>query len=140
MSFDLFLNAVQDGEGGVIDRKIVERAFAPLVEDTSSDSWALVIPPGTEPSAGVVSIDLGDEIEGFSVNRPPFAPAFWAALYEVMRQTSTLLYWPGPDEGCGCVANADALEHVDPDMAEELGQIPVLTSAQMLGDYVEQNS
>ncbi len=61
------------------------------------------------------------------MNRPPFIPEFWNAIYEVLRQTKTMLYWPSSADPRCCIAqvNADAdfLKRVE----EALGPPAIVT-------------
>ena len=97
--------------GGEFPRAIVERAFAPYVDDVKDD-WIPRLPTGEAASAWM-SLKPGEMIDGFSINRPPGFegfPGFWDAVFEVMRQTPTWCFIPGGgwEENC-CVAQADII-------------------------------
>jgi hypothetical protein len=119
MSFDIFLN-VEDGEEvGRIPRALVEKAFAPFIEEREDDynHWTLA------GSNAEVWIKAEPEIGGFMVSRPPGEDhPFWAALLELMRKTPTVLYWPaaGPKPYCA-VANESVTAKMPADMIEALG-------------------
>ena len=117
MSFDISVSSFRNGENHPFPRQILEDAFAPYVVKrkelgpSSSGIPGLCLsifcpdePPGVFPSDLYVD-DLPD-ITGFSVDRPPGTPLFCLALVRVLRQTPSVLYWPGP--GC-CVADAEVI-------------------------------
>lgn len=118
MSFDIFLVCLNKGNVSTFPRAIVEKAFAPFIEDRSDGSWKLV------DSLADVWIDDDAEIGGFGVSRPPGDDnhPFWHALLDVMRQTQTVLHWPsvGPKPYC-VVADESVIAHMPPDMLKILG-------------------
>jgi hypothetical protein len=71
-------------------------------------------------------IDPGPQIKGFSVNRPPAMLEFWDALYEVMRQTPTVLFWPGEP---GCCVTESYVDLLPADFSEKAGQEPVIVTS-----------
>jgi hypothetical protein len=127
MSFDIFLTTFEDYEPGKFDRSIVERAFEPLIADRDEGLWYLQTPEG-ERVFGTLSIDDGPEVSGFSVNRPPFMPSFWSAIFEVLRQTHTFLFWPGEDPyPTYCVANPDFAARLPPEFVKDCGGRSIIT-------------
>jgi hypothetical protein len=107
MSFDIYVLVITEGDRDHFPRAMVERAFASIAIDLSGDHWILQ-PPNGESVMANVSIDEEALINGFSVNRPThydYFPELWDALYDVMRQTRTILFWP-TNSGCCCIANA----------------------------------
>lgn len=71
-----------------------------------------------------MSMDDGAMVEGLAINRPAGPPEFWEALLDVMRQTSTVLYWPG--EGAA-VADAAVIPHLPPELVKGVGGVTVTT-------------
>jgi hypothetical protein len=121
MSFDIFLVTLKADEAGEqlrFDRAIVERAFASFALDQDTDNWQLLMPDGELTSASML-VELGSTITGFSLNRPPFMPTFWDAMFDVMRQTPTFLAWPGNDPSL-CVAAADYMGFAPTDFDEKV--------------------
>ncbi|HLH11520.1 MAG TPA: hypothetical protein VKV77_06540 [Methylovirgula sp.] len=118
MSFDIFLTAFDKGKKGVFDRQIAESAFKDLIDGQDDSGWYLKLPNG-EPCSSYLQIEEGPEIEGFCVERPPLVPAFLDALFEVMRQTRTILWWPSIDKPAACYANPAVLDELAPDEADD---------------------
>jgi hypothetical protein len=109
MSFDIFLFPFERGEKGRFDGGIAERAFARLIDFRDGNQWSLTVPDWGPCSGRVLLhlIDDGPAIDCLSINRPPCVPALFDALFEVMRQTPTLLVWPGSSEDpTACYANS----------------------------------
>jgi hypothetical protein len=108
MDFKIFLYMLKGSKKSFFERDIVTCAFRHLVESTDGDCWQIVLPDS--PCLGQIHIEGTQEIKGFSVKRPPFELPFWDALFEVMRQTPTLLFWPGSIDhhSICCVANTAA--------------------------------
>jgi hypothetical protein len=118
MSADMFVIAIPGGE---FPRVIVERAFAPYVDDVKDSDWIPHLPTGEATSAWM-SVEQGETIDAFSINRPPDYegfPEFWDAVFDVMRQTSTwcVIAGGGWEQNC-CVAHADLISD---DMIEHAG-------------------
>jgi hypothetical protein len=106
MSFDIFLVCLQNGEVSTFPLTLVETAFAPFIESRGDESWAL-----TESNADVW-IDTEPEISGFMVSRPPGENhPFWQAVFDLMRQTPTVLHWQG---GGAVVADESVVAHMPP--------------------------
>ena len=119
MSFDISVSSFHNGENHPFPRQILEDAFAPYVVDrersvTEPEGPYVVMsllcpdePPGVPPFT--LGTDDLPEVTGFAVNRPPGTPLFWLAILKVLRQTPSVLYWPGM--GC-CVADAAVIEQL----------------------------
>jgi hypothetical protein len=130
MSFDIFLACVQNGEISTFPRILVETAFAPFIESRDESSWKL---------AGCLAdvwIDAQAEINGFGVSRPPGDEhPFWQALFDLMRQTPTVLYWPAADDAA-VVADESVIAHMPPDMIESVGRPTVVGTALEIGECI----
>jgi hypothetical protein len=127
MSFDIFLSCFHLGNLAAFPRSIVEKAFSVDADETKSTCWTVNYPDG---GSGFDYIDEEVEITNFAVNRPPISPAFWEAMLDILRQTPSVLYWPG--DGC-VVADAAVIEQLPPDLIESLGTPTVVsTGAEIL--------
>ena len=138
MSFDIYLLTFGKDESGDrlrFNRLIVEKAFETIALDRKSDYWPMEMPDGLL-TLGTVSIDLQSRIEGFSVNSPPAAMAFWDAMYDVLRQTPTLLAWPGRGPSY-CVTLSNYAGLAPAGMIEELGEPTVVTSGADISAAIE---
>jgi len=58
------------------------------------------------------------------VSRPTVSPELWKGLAEILKRTTSVLYWSGTP--C-VVADASVIPHLPPDMIESLGD-PVVTT------------
>jgi len=127
MGFDIFLMAGR-GEENHFDRAIVERAFASIANETSSNWWDFHMPDGSSCS-GELSIDPTPKIDGFAVHRPPDLPRFWDALFDVLRQTRTFLVWPAPGpDPTYCVANEDWRSYIGEELTGHMGEPALVRS------------
>jgi hypothetical protein len=124
MSFDIFVIAADRDGSGRFERRIVEQAFGRFTPHIADDYWCLHHPNGEEIFA-TVSIDEGDLIESFSVNRPPsfeWFPEFWQALFEVLQATRTFLVWPALGANpTYCVANPELLANMPAELTDGMG-------------------
>ncbi len=135
MSLDLTVFVLlRGGRLGRFPRAIVEQAFAPYVRDTRSDRWRLHLRSGEETWATML-VDDEELIDGIWVNRPPdydAFPEFWAALYDVLRQTLAICILMGvsSEPNC-CAASADVLDELPPDFVEEWTVCLVTSGAEL---------
>jgi hypothetical protein len=136
MSFDIYIGAFKGGEATTFDRSIVEDAFQSLIAFSNADGWQLMI-PGWGVTGGFLYIDDTPQITDFAVNRPPFGPEFVEALFSVLRQTPTVLFWPGVGpHPRACVADASVIAELPPDMIESLGNPTVVSSGAEMDDCI----
>jgi hypothetical protein len=121
MSFDLNLMSFKDGEPAAFPKQIVEKALGPFIESRDDGLCILAFPDG---GGGEIFDDEEAETDGVTISRAS-GIAIYDALYEILRQTHSVLIWSFG----GCVV-ADALVIPDlPDgLIEELGQPVVVTS------------
>ena len=140
MSFDIYISALSGGKITTIKRSIVTDAFAELIGIVDRVGWQLILPDWGLCS-GHFYIDDSLDVDSFSINRPPLVPVFAAALYTVMRQTPTVLMWPGigPDPRC-CVADPAVIKEMPPDMIEALGMPTVVHSGEEIIDCISRSA
>ncbi|MGA8652219.1 MAG: hypothetical protein WB677_16690 [Xanthobacteraceae bacterium] len=142
MSLDIFVSTLTEDEGAKFDRAIVERAFRAIAVDQQGDSWNLQTPKG-EMTSATIHLAYQPRILSFAANRPPsyeYFPEFWDAMFEVMRQTHTVLVWlaDGPKPHC-CVANPAMIPDLPSDLIEALGQPAFATSGAEIGAVLERS-
>jgi len=121
MRWDIKLTffGLKDGGDGYFPRVIVERAFEGLTDRTVDDTWRV------HGSDAIILLLARPEIRSFSVHEPPgMDHPFWPAITEVLRQTISVLAWPGP--GCAA-ANPAVLAHIPADWDQIIG-LPIITS------------
>lgn len=120
MSPDLFVFALP-GDDNQFPSKIVEQAFAPFAPDMGDGQFYLHL--DGEPTSALMSLRLGEVIDGLSVNRPPdkdWFPGFWDALYSVLRQTRSFCVLLGVQGNpMSCVANPDTLDELHAEMGAD---------------------
>jgi hypothetical protein len=101
---------------------LVEEIFGPYTTSNKDDScWVLRFRDG---GVSELNVDAGPDIDGFMVSRPPNSPELWRGIIEILKRTTSVLYWPGTP--C-VVADASVIPHLPPDMIESLGE-PVVTT------------
>ena len=128
MSFDIFVVGIRGGENIAFDRAIVERVFRPLIDYQGQHGWGLKL-PDWGPCSGFVYIDDEPQITNFSVNRPPFVPAFLDALFEVLCLTPTILVWPdAPPNPSACIANLEVFANLSPELRASFCNPPLVSS------------
>lgn len=131
MSFSIYLSTVNNDDKNMFDRAVVERAFKELAVNQAGDYWNLRTPDGHIASATIL-IDDQPKISGFSANRPPpysGFPKFWDAMFEILSQTRTILFWPegGPRPHC-CIANPGLLPDLPSEWTNALGKPAIVSS------------
>ena len=130
MSFDIFVTGFAKGAVTSFDRAIVEQCFEALLGTREASGWRLKL-PGWERIGAFLYVEDGDRIDGFSVNRPPDHPLFWNALFEVLQQTPSVLFWPNDEPKPGaCVARAELASDMPVEMLESIGAPAVVASGE----------
>jgi hypothetical protein len=133
MSFDIFLGCFQNGKSLKFPQDIVEKALGQYVAERRKNCWVLSFPDG---GRSFLYIDDDNQVGDFSVNRPAASLELWQGLLDILRQTSTVLYWPGG--GC-VVGNAAVIPHLPPDMIKSLGTPIVATDTQTILDMIKRS-
>ena|ERR1700722_8283646 len=132
MSFSIYVSTVNNDDGNTFDRAIVERAFKDIAVKQTRGYWNLRSPDGYIASA-TIFIEDQPKISGFSANRPPSYsgfPKFWNAMFEILRQTRTIMFWPaakGPHPRC-CVADLALVPDLPSDLTDALGKPAIVSS------------
>jgi len=116
MSSDLGLIPFKDGKEGPLSSALVLKVLKPFILPIDDENWELSFPDG---SGGDMLPVLEDhDAFGICINRPHGA-ALFDALYEIMRQTHTLMYWTGSRDMI--TADPSIAEHLPPDYIEIYG-------------------
>lgn len=120
MSFDIYVQCFRDGELVPYDRAIFDEIFGPWVFAREADFVEVGFADG---SGGQIYVDDTPEIDSITVNRGG-GEAFTAALFELMKRTGSVLYWPGG----GCLVTDPSFVNCLPqDWVEHLGT-PIVIS------------
>jgi hypothetical protein len=120
MSFDIYLGCFRAGELATFPRKLTVDIFAPcVVTDAEFASNGLEGRHWDLDNCGYMSLDSdGEEITGFSVNRPPDNDIFWRGIITILQNTTSVLYW-----GTGAVVGQTATYAELPrDLIDGLGE------------------
>jgi hypothetical protein len=138
--FGHLVSTLTDDEAAQFDRAIVERAFKAIAVDQPGGYWNLRTPEG-EMTSATISVADQPRISHFSANRPPgygCVPEFWNAMFGVLHQTRTVLFWPagGPKPHCGLV-NPDMIPQVPASLIEAIGEPAFVTSGAEIDALME---
>jgi hypothetical protein len=125
MSSEMGLICFENGDHGTLSPTIVRQAFLPFAKDIGDNYWELSFPDGGGGFMGAIEED--DQAWDISISRGS-GDDFFKALFEIMRQTHTLLWW----DGCDVMVTADEsiMEHLPPDYIETYGVPPLVRSVE----------
>ncbi|GKW26812.1 hypothetical protein PEC311524_44060 [Pectobacterium carotovorum subsp. carotovorum] len=145
MSWDIFLQTHDDGEVGyfplsvfldafgdaVSSYNIEENKCSVLLEYKNPDAGKYNILPisSTEIYIDIIFIDNVPMLSGFSVNRPPGHDEFWQGLCDILKITSSALFWGG-EGNCLAVGREETIKHLPTGMIESLGSPTIVSSYQ----------
>lgn len=117
----MFLSCVRDGESSTFPLAVVEETLGPYAKSRSKNGWQLHFPDG-----GVCDLyfNPAPQTDGFMVSRPSGNPELWKGLIEILKRTTSVLFWPG---GVPVVADISVIPHLPKDFIEALGE-PVVTT------------
>jgi hypothetical protein len=93
-----------------------------VTSEISGNDWVLEFPDG---SGGYMDPVVEGEHEDIMINRP-HGEALFYALYEIMSQSHTMMWWSGSDYMI--TADPTILEHLPPDYVENFGTPPLVKS------------
>jgi hypothetical protein len=123
MSADLGLLSFKDGEPGTLSSALVLQVLKPFIRPVDDELWELEFPDG---SGGNLSpVIEGEDHWDICINRPHGAQLF-DALYDIMRQTHTLMWWAGMDNMI--TADETIADHLESDYIEKYGAPPLVRS------------
>lgn len=139
----MFVVTVREEQDDSFPRSIIENAFKDYVDDTADDYWNLRDADGDQRFVNM-DVDQGERISSFSINRPPdyeTFPQFWEALFEVLRQTKTVLFWPGdPPHPIWCIANQNFLGDLPALMIDDMGKPAIVHSGLEIVEALERTN
>src|SRR5579862_4949053 len=107
MSFNIYLSKFVGAVGTKFPISIVESAFGQYAKERDPTRWVLTFEDG---SGCEMYVRDGTEVTGFMIAGPSGPLAFSAALFEVLKQSSGVIFWPN---GC-VVADASVIPDLPP--------------------------
>jgi hypothetical protein len=113
----------QDGDYAPLPTDLVLQALGPYVKPLDEETWELSFPDGG--GGEMNAIEPGSQAFDLCISDPS-GDDLYAALFEIMRQTHTVLWWSG-----GLVpvtADPSIAQHLPDDFEEEDGP-PILVGS-----------
>jgi hypothetical protein len=120
VSFDVYVQAFDEGEPAGISRDGVRNAFgAAFVSEPEPDRWKIRY--DKQYSCDVFLSSRGTTmLEGFSINRPGGDMRLWDALALILTMGNVVFYFPGCK--APLVANVEVTRHLPRDLIATLGE------------------
>jgi hypothetical protein len=132
MSFDIYLICFDNRAPGYFPRSIMEKAFGSSLISKEGKHWTLKFPDG---GGGEMSTSDGQMATGFAMTRPT-GDDLYNAIYEIMRQTNTVLSW---SFGGAVVANPSIIPQIVPEMIKSVGVPTVVHSGADIGKAIRES-
>jgi hypothetical protein len=133
VSFDIFFQCFKNGDSGEFPVGLFERAFHAFAEQWDVDHVFLRFPDG---GIGEIYARTGGEtLQGFMISHAPANPEFWEALFELLRDTPSCIFWAGGGPGGPLLVNPDARNHLPISLVEDTEPI-VATSPQQIVEAI----
>ncbi len=133
MSFDIELICLKNGEPDMFPAQIVRDAFEPFIVSRDEDMWVLAFPDGGGGEM-YAEDDDAEVTNGVSIGGASGSDIY-DALYEVLRQTNSVLTWSFG--GC-VVANASVIADLPEGLIEENGEpVVVQSGAEILAEIAK---
>lgn len=120
MSFEVYVQFYKNGEEAGISSDQIYEVFSPFVTRSKPNHWLVSYDKTNYCEVDLISMEDTDLICGLVLSRPCVDERLWDALFSIMRQGNTVLYYPGGDNPF--VACSDAIPHLPEDMVDTLGQ------------------
>lgn len=129
MSFDLYLQAFDNGNPAGIALEIIRDAFGSQVIEVDEDYWQVQY--GNEDSSDIFLQALPDEsslIHTISIHRPCRDVRLWQSIWLLLELPGTVFYFPG----CDAPLTRDPMAAIamPDDMLASIGE-PVIVSSAM---------
>jgi hypothetical protein len=133
MSFDIYFYCFRAGSPANFSRQRFERIFAAhVIERDTSDSMECLRLKYPDGGGGYVYIKSGEEVDGFSVNRPG-GNALFEDLFLLMKEVGACIFWPGFGS-CLVVAELGVVADLHPHVPAGAGPVTTVNSgAEILG-------
>jgi hypothetical protein len=126
MSYDIGLICFENGDTAPLPSSIMIRAFAPYVTPTDEDFWELTFPDGGGGEMG--PLYESDRHFDFCIVGASGGDIY-KPIFEIMRQTHTLLWWSGCDDAM-VTADPNIAAHLTPDFIRKYGAPALVQSVE----------
>ncbi len=120
MSFDIFVNCIRNEEECTFPLAVVEEVFGAFIEGREPTCWTLLFPDG---GRSFLYVRDQPNIAHFCVNRPVASPELWQGLFDILRRTGSMLFWPG---GGSVVADASVIARLGPGIIRSIGPVTIV--------------
>lgn len=130
MGFDIHFECVERGGPGEIPIALIKNSFGPYANFDDDNCATFAYPDGGRGE--LFTGKRGPTTGGFMVARPPVHPEFWRAIFELLRQTTSFLWWPGLETFV--IANPATRDHFPKELIEGLEEsiLVVMSGEQIL--------
>ena len=128
MSFDLYLQAFQDGKASGINLEVLRDTFGKYVIEMDDDYWQVHY--DSEESSDIFLQPLPEDsssIHTISIHRPCRDLRLWESLWRLLGIAGTVLYYPSCD--APMARDPRAGTSMPSDMHESLGDPLIVSSA-----------
>ena len=132
MSFDIELMSFKEGEPAEFPIHIVQDALGPFIRSRDKDGMCHLAFADGGGGEMLADDDEATETTGVSIGGASGADIY-DALYEVLRQTHSVLFWSFG--GC-VVANTSVIRDLPDGFMEELGEPTVVASGEEIANAV----
>lgn len=145
MSWDIFLQTHENGGVGYFPLSVVFDSFGDAISSSSvagNECCILLEYKNLDVKkydiVPVGSVEIYIEIEcldnimmtsGFSINRPPAHDEFWQGLCNILKVTSSALFWGGEGD-CLAVGREETIKHLPEIMIDSLGSPTIVSDHQ----------
>ena len=136
MSFDLYLQAFENGNAAGIAAEIIRDAFGSHVIEVDEDFWQVQY--GSDESSDIFLQSLPGEpslIHTISIHRPCRDMRLWQSIWLLLELPGTIFYFPGCDSPLS--RDLQIAIAVPDDMLVSMGEPVIVCSAQEIFEAVE---
>jgi hypothetical protein len=140
MSFEVYLNCIQNGDKGFFPTALVEAAFDPFISSREGECWVVIYPdsPSTLDQTDLhLTLKDGDRssCSGLMVSRPTSNPRLYEGLMHILQVTDSILFCIG--DCPPLVGRADAIPHIASEIRETLGDPVIVRSGAEIVEWFE---
>ncbi|AHG20546.1 hypothetical protein Z042_13625 [Chania multitudinisentens RB-25] len=145
MSWDIFLQTHENGEVGYFPLSFLFESFGTAVtynniegnkccivleyQNPDAEKYNIMPTSSVELYINIETINNVIMTSGFSVNRPPGHEDFWQGLCNILKVTSSALFWGG-EGNCLAVGREETIKHLPDIMIESLGSPTIVSGHQ----------
>jgi hypothetical protein len=135
MSFDVFLQAFENGRPAGIPRERVRGAFgAAVAAGSTPDTWTLLYDRENSCDVRIGAGGTANLVQELSIHRPCGDARLWDSLASILALGNVVLYFPG----CRVplVATQGTSRHLPADLVESLGDPAVVSTGAEILDAI----